>query len=177
MHSLTILDQPINVIDGLYSLNDLHKASGGANKHKPTYFLQNQETQDLISEINKQNYAVGIPTSKNFAVMVIKGKGKKQGTYVCKELVYRYAMWISPKFSLAVIRTFDRLAQNKGFNENYQLLDEYNKASLLLNKVEEMASNAGRTLSVTGKQIKPKIKARVTMLEAQIQLVLPVVGE
>lgn len=29
MSSLTILDQTINVVNGLFSLNDLHRASGG----------------------------------------------------------------------------------------------------------------------------------------------------
>ncbi|STY93393.1 KilA-N domain-containing protein [Moraxella bovis] len=98
MLSLTILDQKINVVDDLYSLNDLHKSSGGANKHKPSYFMSNQETKDFIQELDSQN----------INAYHIK-QGTKGGTYVCRELVYRYAMWISPKFSLMVIRAFDAL--------------------------------------------------------------------
>ena len=88
VNSIIINNHAIRCADGLYSLNDLHKASGGENKHRPTFFLQNDETKALIAEIDAQNYDVGNPTSKNTAVKIIRGRGKEQGTYVCKELVY-----------------------------------------------------------------------------------------
>lgn len=101
--NLIINTHSISQHNGLFSLNDLHKASGSENKHKPSYFMANQETQELISEIESEN---------QIAYHTIKGgntKTIKQGTYACRELVYRYAMWISPKFSLMVIRAFDAL--------------------------------------------------------------------
>jgi DNA-binding NarL/FixJ family response regulator len=95
--TLTISNTPIKQDDdGRYCLNDLHKASGSHQKHRPKYWLENQQTKDLITEIEKG----GIPPIYT----------KQQlGTFVVKELVYAYAMWISPSFSLKVIRTFDSL--------------------------------------------------------------------
>ena len=98
--------------DGRYCLNDLHRASGGKDKHRPTYFIRNEQTQDLIKEIESEDYDLQIRTSKNkhcenshSAVKVING-GASRGTYVVEDLVYSYAMWISAKFHLMVIRAY-----------------------------------------------------------------------
>lgn len=97
--NLIISNQTISTHNGLFSLNDLHKSSGGEKRHQPSNFIANQQTKDLISEIESEN---------TIAYHTING-GKNRGTYVCRELVYAYAMWISASFYLMVIRTFDSL--------------------------------------------------------------------
>lgn len=87
--------------EGRYSLNDLHKASGGDQKDKPIHWLAIQQAKDLIEEIKK----VGILT---FSPVESK-RGRNGGTYVCKEMVYSYAMWISANFHLKVILAYDAL--------------------------------------------------------------------
>lgn len=95
MSKLSILSTEIREINGRFSLNDLHKASGSEPKSRPGIFLQNQQTIDLIEEIQ----TAGIP-----AVETKEGKGG--GTYGSKEVVVAYGAWISPKVHLAVIRAF-----------------------------------------------------------------------
>lgn len=91
--------------NGFFSLNDLHKVSGGASKHQPSNFMRNAETQELIKEIELEKSN----SSNLMSIAYTTTEGKKGGTFVCRELVYRYAMWISAKFSLMVIRAFDAL--------------------------------------------------------------------
>ena len=81
-------------------------------------------------------------------------------------------MWISPKFSLVVIRTFDNLIQQQMI-QNYSLLDQYNKAVLEFEKLSDMASNAGRTLNLAGKHFKPRAKQKVLELTLKIHPLLP----
>ncbi len=87
---------------GRYSLNDLHRASGGEKRHGPSYWMESQQTQDLIEELGDTENPVS----------VVRG-GTQQGTYVAKELVYAYAMWISAAFHLKVIRTFDTVVTGR----------------------------------------------------------------
>ncbi|MDH7585104.1 KilA-N domain-containing protein, partial [Acinetobacter baumannii] len=126
--------------EGRYCLNDLHKASGDDKKHFPAYFLRNQQTKDLIAEIELSN--VNGSDSERYenlhiAVKVIKGGSDKQGTYVVKELVYAYAMWISPKFHLMVIRAYDSLVMEWLLNGKQTISPE--QAGILYNIVHTRA--------------------------------------
>ena len=86
---------------GRFCLNDLHKASGGADVHKPTFWARTDVTKDLIAEVSKV---------ADMQLCPLEAKaGRYGGTYAVKELVYAYAMWVSPKFHLAVIRAYDQM--------------------------------------------------------------------
>lgn len=101
MSNLQILSNSIRTFENLYSLNDLHQASGSENKHSPFRFIRLETTKELIAEIEKET-----PN----ALKVIRGT--QGGTYACEEIALAYAMWISPKFHLVVLRAF--IAMHKG---------------------------------------------------------------
>ena len=101
--TFTIAETVINMVDGLYSLNDLHKASGNIEKHQPAFFIRNQEVTELAKEIMQS-----ANLQSDQVIRKVNG-GHNRGTYACKEIVYRYAMWISPKLALIVIRAFDAM--------------------------------------------------------------------
>jgi hypothetical protein len=92
-----------------FRLNDLHTASGGEKRHQPANWLGLQQTQELIAQLGIKPDPEIPGAFKNQPVNVVSGYGKAQGTYVCKELVYAYAMWISPAFHLQVIRAYDSM--------------------------------------------------------------------
>ena len=89
--------------DGRFSLNDFHRAAGGEDRHSPWRFARTDGYQGLVEVLTPE---------MEFAPARVRKGGVAPGTYACKELVYAYAMWISPVFSLHVIRTFDAVAAN-----------------------------------------------------------------
>lgn len=123
--------------DGRYCLNDLHRAAGGEKRHQPSNWSCLTQTQELIAEISS---APGITGAAPLATLT---GGVNQGTFVCKELVYSYAMWISPKFNLKVIRTFDAV-QNP--SSNAPTSDKIQAGVILLESAAKMLnlSNSSR---------------------------------
>ena len=104
--ALTILKQPIHAdADGRYCLNDLHRAWGGIARHQPSNFIRLDATKEVIAELDS--------SSDVRSLEIVKGRNRTQGTYAVKELVYSYAMWISPKFHIAVIRAYDEMMSSK----------------------------------------------------------------
>jgi hypothetical protein len=106
--ALVIADTPIRQdAEGRFSLNDLHKASGEASRDQPSKWLILDQTTALIAAIDADTG--NLVSEQIQPVKVHKGGNSRQGTFVVKELVYAYAMWISPAFHLQVIRAYDTL--------------------------------------------------------------------
>ncbi|ADZ91083.1 KilA, /APSES-type HTH DNA-binding domain [Marinomonas mediterranea MMB-1] len=140
MAHLMIASKDIRTLDGLYSLNDLHKASGSESRHLPAQFLRNQQTKELIAEID--NYA------NSHSLAVNKNQGRSGGTWVCKELVYAYAMWISPKFNLEVIRAFDQAQTEQPPEPIQQSLPAPIQDDEKLKLINDVAKSLGITESI-----------------------------
>ncbi len=95
-------------LEGNFCLNDLQRAAIAVPNETRSIrtlavheFMRRPETQSLVELLENET------TGNSRSRPVITVQGKNGGTYVCKELVYAYAMWISPAFNLKVIRTFD----------------------------------------------------------------------
>lgn len=85
-----------------YCLNDFHRAAGGESKHQPAFWLRLDTTNALAEEIFNSSDSQNKP--------IFQRPGRYDGTYVAKEMVYAYAMWISAAFILRVIRAYDAMA-------------------------------------------------------------------
>lgn len=88
--------------DGRFCLNDFHRAAGGEDKHSPNRWTRTESYAGLIQALAPE---------MAFEPAKIRRGGASPGTYACKELIYSYAMWISPEFHIRVVRTFDSAAR------------------------------------------------------------------
>lgn len=90
--------------NGLYSLNDLHKASQKGRSKDPSRFMHLKSTAEYIDFLTTLISVDEIFTLK---------EGAQGGTWVHKDLVYDYAMWCSPSFKHSVIQAFDALVEGR----------------------------------------------------------------
>lgn len=105
MTALTLADTTIRQdAHGRYCLNDLHQAAGALSHQRPSKWLANKATMEQLEILNVE---AQIRASNS-----VRGHGIT-ATYVVKELVYSYAMWINPAFHIKVIRTFDAVVNGE----------------------------------------------------------------
>ncbi len=102
--------------EGRFSLNDLHAAAGGEKRHEPGRWLRYQQAMDLVAELDREQTTQN--RDETTLIRAVKTmEGRSGGTFVVRELVYAYAMWISAAFSLQVIRAYDAMS-NGGSRHN-----------------------------------------------------------
>jgi len=100
MSALTIQGLSIRQDEaGRYCLNDLHRAAGGEPRHTPGRFTGTQQFAELADTLSRKSDSPVQPVSSAAGI----------GTFVAKQLVYAYAMWISAEFHLAVIDAYDAM--------------------------------------------------------------------
>jgi len=164
MNHITVLNRNIQKSDGLYSLNDLHKAAGNENKHRPSIFIANQQTVELIKEISK----AGIP-----ALQTYKGNRSDglRGTYACKELVIAYGAWINPEIHLAVIQTF--LASGQQHEQIQLMQDAMIQLQQQQSQILDMLKNSNQLTLAQ----KPDIRLNARLTAAQEQEIMELVHQ
>jgi hypothetical protein len=94
--------------EGRYCLNDLHKAAGGEDKHKPANWLRNQQTQDLVEALYISLYS-GVEDCDSYIenlFKVEKGGALRGGSWVHPILFLDYARWLSPSLYVSVITAY-----------------------------------------------------------------------
>lgn len=133
MNNLMIIDgiEVRRDVHGRYCLNDLHRAAGGEDRHKPSNFMRMDSTRELCAEIDRcSDVSIG-------CIETIRG-GNGQGTYVSREVVFAYAMWISPAFHLKVIRTFDAVVNQYQHTASLVATDKIQAGVILLESAARM---------------------------------------
>lgn len=101
---------------GRFCLNDLHQAAGGAKMHQPGDWQRLKQTEELVAEL---------VNSVDFRIYPVHSvAGRYGGSYVVRKLVYSDAMWISPSFSLQVIRAYDALTAGAAAPDPMQALTD-----------------------------------------------------
>lgn len=149
--------------NGRFGLSDLHRAAGGEEKHSPNRWTRTAEFQGLVEELTPE---------LAFAPAESVRGGAQPGTYVVKELVYAYAMWISAAFSLKVIRAYDAMVTAKPVDPMVALNDPATMRGLLLSYSDKVLRLEGKVAEQA-----PKVEALELLTESDGSLCLTDAGK
>lgn len=148
MNNLIVAGSAVRINkNDLYSLNDLHKAAGAKEKDQPALWLRLDGTKALIDELSNSTQMQDKDIAQSSA-------GRYGGTHVCKQLVYAYAMWISPKFHIHVIEAYDDLVNGRIESITTQAKTEASRQRARLES-RALTDAVKITRESQGKEIKP----------------------
>ncbi len=161
MTSLVINNVEISTDEhGRYSLNDLHKAAGSSIASLPNKFMRQESVKNVIAVLNAQNRA--------FEPVSIKRGRYTGGSWVCKELVYKYAMWVDAEFEVKVIQTFDEISRaSRSIGGMQKLNDLVAQAELANAKASIHASGLAKHKSIK-KQNAIKISDEIESIQLKL---------
>lgn len=152
MNELTVCNTVIHQDEhGRFCLNDLHRAAGGMEADSPNRWTRTDMFQKMVRELT--------PDLAFAPAEAIRG-GSAPGTYVCKELVYSYAMWISATFQVKVVRAYDAMG-SKPAAPNPANLSRMQLIQLALQAEEERLALENKVC-----ELEPKARALDTIAAA-----------
>ena len=126
--------------NGLYCLNDIHRASGGLHAYKPNRFLDLKSTKRLIEYLSGHEI---VPGQYSCLVDSVQ-EGRSLNTYAHKYVVYSYAMWIDVAFHVAVVACFDAVA-----NEEIDKAKAIAKDTLIKANAMDRMCNKANKITIT----------------------------
>lgn len=140
-----------------YCLNDLHEAAVASGydykRTQVSNWLRLDQTKDLVRELQLLR-SEELKTESEEIELVRAAPGRHGGTYAVKELVYAYAMWISPKFQIHVIRAYDALQQDRREGRDASLTAPSHHADMLVGASRGFGAlvRAGRLMGLSRTQ-------------------------
>lgn len=165
---------------GRYSLNDLFLATKTtAERNRPKEYLKFSKTQEYVDFLTDSKRG-----SKPHLKPVKTAKGRYGGTFICEELVYDYAMYVSAEFKHKVITAFKN--SSKAESTLTDLVSDLETKALSISKridaatvtMEELKGH-GKNWGAYGAQIKKAKRESISLLEElkdEIQMKLDFMG-
>lgn len=126
--------------------------------------------------IKKRIKTYGFIENEDYVCFSVKSE-KPYGGRTSRE--YHLTLDVAKELSMVENNEQGRIARRYFINcekvlrqSTFNLIDQFNRAVLEFENLSDIASKAGRTLSLVGKQYKPKAKHKVEVLKQKIQPLL-----
>ena len=137
-----------------------------------TWIKKRIKTYKFVENEDFSCILVNTKTIRKYGDSIREGKSKRAEYLLTLDMAKELSMVENNEQGRAARRYF--INCEKALRKTvFGLMDQFNKASLEFDKFCEIASHAGRTLSLVGKQYKPQAKLKLDDLKTRVQPHLP----